>query len=64
MSSAKKPPMKKKNVIDEKIQQRDALVVGGEQPRPYAVLLIKVIFAFNGLRDRDLHTYCTWVPLN
>ena len=29
----------------DEIEQRDALVVGGEQPRPDSVLLVQVVFA-------------------
>ena len=30
----------------DEIEQRDALVVGGEQPRPHSVLLVQIILAF------------------
>jgi hypothetical protein len=43
----------------DEVKQRDAFVVGGEQPRPHSVLFVQIIFALNGLRDRDLHTHCT-----
>ena len=36
----------------DEIEQRDALVVGGEQPRPHSVLFVQVVLAFEagGLR--------------
>ena len=37
------PPMKKKNVIDEQIKHRDALVIGGQQPRLHAVADIEIM---------------------
>ncbi len=42
--------MKKKNVMEMQVEQRDALVVRGEQPRPHAVLLVQIVFALDGLR--------------
>ena len=53
MSSAKMPPMKKKNVIEMQIQQRDALVVRGKQPRLEAVLRVQSNF-----RVRPVDWYC------
>src|SRR5712671_2625591 len=55
----KKSANEKEKRDRDEIEQGDAFVVGGEQPRPDAVLLVQVGFTFDGLRDRDLHTHCT-----
>ena len=43
----------------EQVEQCDTLVVGGEQPRTDAVVLIQIIFALNRRNTRGSHTHCT-----
>ena len=50
---AKMPPTKKKKVTERKIEQRDALVVGGQQPGANAVSGIEIML-LRQLIDRAL----------
>src|SRR4029077_19219440 len=43
----------------EQVEERNALVVGGEHPRGDAVLLVQVIDALNGLSCCCSHTHST-----
>ena len=43
----------------DQVEQRDALVVGGEQPGTDAVMLVQIIFPLDGLDGRCSHTHCT-----
>ena len=43
----------------EQVEQCDTLVVGGEQPRTDAVVLVQIIFALHRLHTRGSHTHCT-----
>src|SRR6266550_1915266 len=42
------------------VEQRNALVVGGKQPRPYAVLLVQIILAFGDGIYCGSHFHCTF----
>ena len=45
MISANDPPRKKKAVIETEVQQRDPLVVAGQQPRLEAVAVVQIVQA-------------------
>src|SRR5208337_3618494 len=46
----------------DEVKERNAFMVGRQQPRADAVLLIQIVDPF-GLRVLDRHTHCTWLPL-
>ena len=51
----KKSSNKEKERNRGEVQQGDTLVIGGEQPRTYAVLFIQIMLAFSGYRNCGCH---------
>ena len=65
MSTAAAPPTKKSRVIGREIQQRNALVIRGEEPRLHAIIDVQIVLTGHGSRWTHRVTFlgaCPWSP--